>query len=106
MAHQTEQVKNCIAALRAAGFDRSEFKVNVQRLWRNVDGKRFYEYGDAEILLLARQDKAESLVPAMLAAGLNVTILKYGDGDGGTKTAYPILDNNCPHGQYKEVVVK
>ena len=105
MTQPTEQVKNAIAALKQAGFSRSEFKVNVKRLWRNVDGKRFYEYGDAEISLRAPSEKAHRLIPEMLAAGLNITVLRY-EKNGEIVRAYPIIDNNWPHGQYNEVMVK
>jgi hypothetical protein len=63
---QTIQVKNAIDALKRAGFARSEFAVRVERIYRNVDGEKFYEYGDALVSLRADVDKEVVRIPQLL----------------------------------------
>lgn len=46
-----EQTQRAIDAMLEAGFKRSEFSVQVKRHQRTIDGKRYTEYGRAEITL-------------------------------------------------------
>jgi hypothetical protein len=68
----TTQAKTAIDALLAAGLARREFKVTTQKLWRKHNGRRFYEYGDAEIFLRLSLERELELTPALLAQGLHV----------------------------------
>jgi len=67
MAKQLEQTKRAIAALKAAGFSRDEFRVRTPYLGDDRG------WGDTVIVLLATKSKQIALVPAMVAQGLSVT---------------------------------
>jgi hypothetical protein len=74
MPKMTSQVKIAVDALRAAGFDRKDFSVEVEKLWRNIPGvPRFYEYGDAKIYMRCPKEKTISLVPALIENDLGVS---------------------------------
>lgn len=88
----TAQAQTAIDALRAAGFKRSEFKVKTERIWRkDSEGRRFYEYGDATITILAKKDRQIELVPAMLKSGLTICQPYYNDKTGERQIAWPIV---------------
>jgi hypothetical protein len=70
----TIQAKRAIDALLAAGFRRGEFKVTTEkRYYKELDGRRAYEWGSARISLRATLEREIELTPAMLAQDLHVS---------------------------------
>jgi hypothetical protein len=97
----TIQTKNAIADMLAAGFRRSEFKVAVEKFYRGakagvklVNGRGFYEYGDAKIYFtrLTTEQKLERIaeaLPVLIERGLGVTyMLLKADGDKPLRVAH------------------
>lgn len=84
MPKMTSQVKQAVDALRGAGFDRREFTVQVEKLWRNIPGyPRFYEYGEAKVYMRCSYAKVIAAVPALIEQELGVTY--YVDKDDKTR---------------------
>jgi hypothetical protein len=69
----TTQAKDAIDSLLRAGLKRNEFKVTTEkRYYKELDGRRCYEWGNARISLRCSLARAIELTPAMLAQGLHV----------------------------------
>jgi hypothetical protein len=82
MGFVTNQVKRVVDALKAAGFKRSEFRVNVNRhMVKGWNGHRYAEYGDACIVVLADAETQFAHLPAVLEqSGIDVSIWRTGTG--------------------------
>ena len=74
-----EQTKRTIRKMKEAGFERSEFSVNVDRHYipnsRRDYGKALYEYGDAVITVTSSSayKNIGEMVDQIIVAGLGVT---------------------------------
>ena len=80
----TEQVKRVIKKLKTVGFDRSEFKVRVERIYIGMyKGKPLFEYGDANITIYASIERQIELAEAMVKEGLYVRLVKLTNGSFG-----------------------
>lgn len=82
----TPQVQRAVERLRAAGFARREFSVRVERIRRRVDGRVFYEFGDAKISMRCQHAKVIEQTPQLLAQNFGVT--HYVDEAGAVRAAY------------------
>lgn len=70
----TTQAQRAIDALLSAGFERSEFSVRTERIYRGTDndGKKIYELGSANITLKCNKKRQVDMTQAMVDAGLHV----------------------------------
>ncbi len=69
-----EQTRRAIEGLKAAGFERSEFKVRTPRNSRK-------EYEDTVITIYASREKQIAAIPALLASG-DFDVIRYFRADG------------------------
>ena len=90
MAEMLEQTKRAIAGLKAAGFERSEFKARTP--------KRNGYWGRAEISIEAPREKQIAAIPALLATG-DFDVTRYYRADGFEY--YPTIQDGS--GQLTEI---
>jgi hypothetical protein len=79
------QCDDAVAALKAAGYKRSEFSVRVAKTSKTVDGQRFTTYGDPVVTIWSSKAKQFEMINQVIAAGFNVSL--FVDQHG--KASYP-----------------
>lgn len=87
MATMLAQTKRMIEALKAAGYQRKEFRVRTP-YDHDLGG-----YGATEIIVWASKERQMALLDAVLANGINATICKRKD-DPSDVGSYPLYSES------------
>jgi hypothetical protein len=77
------QTKHAVDKLKTAGFKRSEFSVQTERIYNGKHpdtGRAMYEYGNAYISFKCSRARQVEMAEAMARAGLHVTFFARENG--------------------------